>query len=177
MDRRAMTDPLCPALVLTIEEMQAVARPHTEPAAMVRWFHENGFTFKTAPDGYPVVLRQHFEEAMGSYGRRVRRSFKSMDLSGKDYISRKEAAHYCCVSESQFERKEVEYGIPCIPFMGKLIYRRVDLQRLIESEWQQYYGATRPGTGSASGVGRVSAAIAEFRRGSRRKQMVKSTKG
>jgi len=113
------------ALILTTEEMQAITRPHTGPAATVRWFHENGFTFKTAPDGYPVVLREHFQESMGSHGRRVRRSFKSMDLSGKDYFSRKEAAHYCCVSESQFERQADMYGMRPFRFMGKLVYRKV----------------------------------------------------
>ena len=176
MDREPMMveDRPPPAgLVLSAEEMQAAARPHTAPADVARWFRENGFTFKTSSDGYPVISRQHFEETMGSHGGRLRRSFKPIELSGKDYFSRKEAAHYCCVSESQFERKEVEYGIPCIPFMGKLIYRRVDLQRLIEAEWQ-LYSARAPGDGSANYVGSVSAFL--DRRKNRRKEIIKSAK-
>lgn len=102
-----------------------------------------------------------------------------MDLSGKDYFSRKEAAHYCCVSESQFERKEIEYGIPRIPFMGKLIYRRVDLQRLIETEWQRF--ATLEATGSLttaraeSGEGRVAAELERFRKKMQRKNSKSSS--
>lgn len=173
MDRGAMMTRSVPpssTIVLTIEEMQAVARPHTEPADITRWFRENGFTFKTAPDGYPVVLRQHFEEAMGSYGRHVRRSFKNTDLSGKDYLSRKEAAHYCCVSESQFERLAETYGLVGLPFMGKRIYRRVDCQHAIERGWEQWAprekrSRLRSRTSVRSVVGeRISQIISEARR-------------
>lgn len=61
-----------------------------------------------------------------------------MDLAGKDYFTAQEAASYCCVSFSQFRAKSVEMGILPFKFMGKLVYRRSDLQRAIESEakWQ-----------------------------------------
>jgi hypothetical protein len=141
MDREPMMveDRPPPAgLVLSTEEMQAAARPHTAPADVARWFRENGFTFKTSSDGYPVISRQHFEETMGSHGGRLRRSFKPIELSGKDYFSRKEAAHYCCVSESQFERHASSYGLQPLHFMGKLIYRRTDCQQAIERGWEQW---------------------------------------
>ena len=53
-------------------------------------------------------------------------------LSGKDYLTQSEAAHYCCVSYSHFRDKRLESGIPMIQFMGKRIYRRQDLQSAIE---------------------------------------------
>ena len=53
-------------------------------------------------------------------------------LSGKDYLTEHEAAHYCCVSYSHFREKRLERGIPMIQFMGKRIYRRSDLEAAIE---------------------------------------------
>ena len=53
-------------------------------------------------------------------------------LSGKDYLTEREAAHYCCVSYSHFRDKRLESGNPMIQFMGKRIYRRQDLQSAIE---------------------------------------------
>ena len=53
-------------------------------------------------------------------------------LSGKDYLTELEAAHYCCVSPSQFRIKRHDYGIGAMRFMGKKIYRRSDLKNAIE---------------------------------------------
>ena len=53
-------------------------------------------------------------------------------LSGKYYLTEREAAHYCCVSHSHFRDKRLESGIPMIQFMGKRIYRRSDLEAAIE---------------------------------------------
>jgi len=55
-----------------------------------------------------------------------------MYLSGKDYLTEREAAHYCGVSYSQFREKYEQSGIPLIRFMGKRIFRRSDLQAAIE---------------------------------------------
>ena len=55
-----------------------------------------------------------------------------MDLSGKDYLTTAEAAHFCCVSLRQFQRHAQSLGIVPFPFMGKLLYRRHDLIRAIE---------------------------------------------
>lgn len=37
-----------------------------------------------------------------------------MEISGKDYLTQKEAAHYACVSERQFREKARYYGL--LPF-------------------------------------------------------------
>ena len=50
----------------------------------------------------------------------------------RDNSTEPEAAHYCCVSYSQFRDKRLESGIPMIQFMGKRIYRRSDLEAAIE---------------------------------------------
>ena len=69
---------------------------------------------------------------------------KAFDLSGKDYFTREEAAHYCCVSLSQFKRQAQFYGLWPIPFMGKPVYRRADCQRAIEREWRRFESLASP---------------------------------
>jgi hypothetical protein len=53
-------------------------------------------------------------------------------LSGKEHLTEPEAAHYCCVSLSQFKKKHLDYGIGSRRFIGKKIYRRSDLETAIE---------------------------------------------
>ncbi len=57
-----------------------------------------------------------------------------MQLDGKDYLTTKEAANYCCVSFSQFRVKSKEFRLLPGRFMGKFIYRKIDLKRLIEDK-------------------------------------------
>jgi len=57
---------------------------------------------------------------------------REINLLGKDFFSEAEAAHYCCVSLSQFRERAPEYNIVATWFMGKKLYRREDLQRAIE---------------------------------------------
>lgn len=59
-----------------------------------------------------------------------------IDLRGKDYLTQEEAAHYCGLSKRQFQIVAPGYGIRAASFGGKLLYRRTDLQRAIESAWQ-----------------------------------------
>lgn len=59
-----------------------------------------------------------------------------LNLLGKDYLTEEEAAHYCCVSFSQFRKRVAEYGIVPGTFMGKKVYRRDDLKKAIEKSWQ-----------------------------------------
>jgi len=54
------------------------------------------------------------------------------DLAGKDWMTEKEAAHYCGVSFSQFRSKKEGYDLPFAIFMGKKLYRRRDLDNAIE---------------------------------------------
>jgi len=55
-----------------------------------------------------------------------------INLLGKDYLTEKEAAHYCGVSFSQFRAKRKDEGIQCLRHMGKKLFRRHDLERSIE---------------------------------------------
>ena len=55
-----------------------------------------------------------------------------LNLLGKDYLSEKEAAAYCCVSLHHFHRQRVEEGITCIRHMGKKLFRKSDLIKSIE---------------------------------------------
>jgi len=50
-------------------------------------------------------------------------------LPGKDYFTVAEAAAYCCVSVSQFRGRAPGLGLRPFTFMGRMVYRRVDLQR------------------------------------------------
>lgn len=54
------------------------------------------------------------------------------DLAGKDYLTEKEAAHYCGVCLRQFQTHRKTEGIPALRHMGKKLYRRADLQKSIE---------------------------------------------
>ncbi len=57
---------------------------------------------------------------------------RNFNLSGKDYFTIDEAAHYACVSNSQFRAKAAEYGLHAFPWMGRRLYRKVDIQAAME---------------------------------------------
>ncbi|HEL4265727.1 TPA: hypothetical protein UM524_004320 [Stenotrophomonas maltophilia] len=57
-----------------------------------------------------------------------------VDLSGKDWLTADEAAHYCGVSISQFKTKAHEYDLDPREFMGKKLYEKSAL-------YQAIYGA------------------------------------
>jgi hypothetical protein len=61
-----------------------------------------------------------------------------INLLGKDYLNEEEAAHYACVSPSQFRAKAAEYGImPLRRWMGRTVYRKADIQAAIEKAWRR----------------------------------------
>ena len=60
---------------------------------------------------------------------------KVLNLAGKDYFTEAEAAAYACVCPSQFRRRAKEEGIFPRTFMGKVVYRKADIQRAIEAHW------------------------------------------
>lgn len=61
-----------------------------------------------------------------------------LSLDGKEYLTVREAAHYCCVSESHFRAHIGETGIVPGRLWGKIVYRRSDLRLMIEREaWVQ----------------------------------------
>ena len=81
----------------------------------------------------------------------------SLDLRGKDYLTANEAAHYACVSLSQFQRKAGEYGLAPFRWMGKLVYRKADIQAAMENEWRRYTSGGNPGISSGRKAGNVTA--------------------
>jgi hypothetical protein len=56
----------------------------------------------------------------------------SRGLHELDYLTQPQAADYCNVSLSQFKAKASLYGLEPFEFMGKLLYRKIDLQSVIE---------------------------------------------
>jgi len=87
----------------------------------------------------------------------------AISLLGKDYFTQTEAAHYCGMSISQFRAIAPSEGIVPAKFGGKLLYRRVDLQRAIERAWQLYdklqvHGSSTGASRMGSANGRRSAA-------------------
>lgn len=59
----------------------------------------------------------------------------------KDYLSEKEAAVYCCCSVKHFRNKSREAGLQPGKLWGKNVYRRTDLQKLIEeTAWPERDG-------------------------------------
>jgi len=61
-----------------------------------------------------------------------RKPRKEYYLSGKEYLTEREAAHYCGVSLAHFNRQRGTYAIPTARFMGKKLYRRRDLDEIID---------------------------------------------
>ena len=56
----------------------------------------------------------------------------SESIVGKDYLTRTEAALYACMSLRHWDAMSRLYGIRGIPWAGKLVYRKADIQRAIE---------------------------------------------
>lgn len=56
----------------------------------------------------------------------------ALNLLGKDYFTEIEAAHYAGVSPRQFRKKAMESGIMTASPMGKKLYRKDDIQRVLE---------------------------------------------
>jgi len=53
-------------------------------------------------------------------------------FSDKEFLTLREAAHFCGVSYHHFVKNRADYGISSIYFMGKQLYRKSDLVRAIE---------------------------------------------
>ena len=70
---------------------------------------------------------------------------KEINLAGKDFFNELEAAHYCCVSPSQFREHILEYGVLAREFMGKKIYDRGELYKVMQKAklWPQSIGAVK----------------------------------
>jgi hypothetical protein len=54
-------------------------------------------------------------------------------LSGRDYLNQVDAASYCCLSVRQFRQVSKDHGLFGFYFGGRLVYRRVDLQKMLEA--------------------------------------------
>jgi hypothetical protein len=55
-----------------------------------------------------------------------------LNIAGKDFLTIEEAAHYACVSLSQFRDKAREHGLRSFRWMGKTVYRKDDIRRAME---------------------------------------------
>lgn len=52
---------------LTDDEIRQIVSPLSQPAAIVRWFRQNGFDgLKVRPNGMPLITRSHFEAVTAS---------------------------------------------------------------------------------------------------------------
>lgn len=63
---------------------------------------------------------------------------EKIDISGKDWLTEPEAAHYCGVSLRKFQTDYTSIGIRPRRFMGKKLYSKSELCELIEKSqsWQ-----------------------------------------
>lgn len=79
-----------------------------------------------------------------------------MSYEWKDYLTVKEAASYAGVSYSQFRKLAPRMGLLPISFMGRLLYRKADLRRVIEegAAWQHTTSITGRGTSSGDRTGK-----------------------
>lgn len=72
-----------------------------------------------------------------------------LNLLGKDYFTREEAAHYCCVSLSKFTEQHRCYGLLPFRFMGRVVFRKADIQQAMENQWERYTGSPNAFAGRA----------------------------
>jgi hypothetical protein len=56
-----------------------------------------------------------------------------VNLSGKDWLTVDEAAHYCGVSNRQFREHAIAYGLQPKRFMGKQLYEKAALYAAISA--------------------------------------------
>jgi len=91
-----------------------------------------------------------------------------IDLSGKDWLTVDEAAHYCGVSISQFNTKAMGYSLVPRNFMGKKLYEKAALYRAIydATPWAR---GTPQGIASAPISSDVADALARLARYERKK--------
>lgn len=86
---------------------------------------------------------------------------ESLDLSGKDWLTVEEAAHYCGVSSGQFRKNALRYGLTPRRFMGKQLYEKAALYAAINGaeEWQRFdsTGAAARPTSTGQRAGRAIA--------------------
>src|SRR3546814_16605912 len=57
---------------------------------------------------------------------------KQADIAGKDFLDEQEAAHYACVSYSQFRKHDAAFALRAFPWMGKRAFRKDDIRRAME---------------------------------------------
>lgn len=91
-----------------------------------------------------------------------------VDLSGKDWLTIKEAAFYCGVSVAQFNARAPELGLAPRNFMGNKLYEKAALHRAIHlsSQWAAVGGR---GVAISSGSPAAAEAMAKLARYERRK--------
>jgi hypothetical protein len=74
----------------------------------------------------------------------------SFNLAGKDWFTELEAAFYCGVSTGHFAKHYADLGISPRRFMGKKLFSRIALSRVIEMSdpWSPVGRGTSEGSGS-----------------------------
>ncbi|RYE89590.1 MAG: hypothetical protein EOO78_32935 [Oxalobacteraceae bacterium] len=77
-----------------------------------------------------------------------------LNLAGKDWLNVAEAAHYCGVSESQFRKNALAYGLAPRRFMGKQLYEKSALYAAIHGahQWQQSRSTGEAQAPTSSGI-------------------------
>ena len=90
-----------------------------------------------------------------------------LNILGKDYLTREEAAFYACMSPRHWDEMRKLHGIVGIPWAGKIVYRKSDIQRAIEQAWQQSADVANLGFSNGERTGGVSARASAQRRSAR----------
>lgn len=88
---------------------------------------------------------------------------KELNIAGKDWLNVSEAAFYCGVSESQFRKSALAYGLTPRKFMGKQLYEKAALYRAI-AEAPNWHPAPRMAQGFATGYSEDPAVQDAYRR-------------
>lgn len=79
------------------------------------------------------------------------------NLLGKDWLTVLEAAHYCGVHPDTFAKKAAEYSLHPRNFMGKKLYEKAELYKVIyqSPQWPGSRSVTSTPLGSLGSPGRM----------------------
>lgn len=119
----------------------------------------------TDPDDLETIQSlRRMEAELGAVRREL--AVLRYDLSGKDWLTVEEAAHYCGVSASQFNAKAPECGLEPRSFMGKKLYEKAGLHRAIHGArpWERTATSGIAPAPSSPGAEEALARLARYER-------------
>jgi hypothetical protein len=91
------------------------------------------------------------EQLAAAIAKAIAKELRIISLLGKDNLTESEALFCACVSRSQFLKHAKEHNIHPYKWMGRLCYRKADIIKAMDQQWQRYNGALTTPASRAGG--------------------------